>query len=217
MSRALQLRCLLAFAPIAITLPLAAQAPRVHSEKLGFSYALPDDWQAIVPEPRAGQPGTWQNTPEEVKKGIACVEVPMTARHGEPASVVVVIALPFDCFGATMPAQDLAEFGSGVTEGLKTALDFLSPVTASYALAGHDLWIERIKAVPKGKTEPVSTVEITCTILEKGAVCWMVQAADEAGLQAFEGAAVTLEGSPASRLVPTQVFAMPPVPAKSPH
>ena len=117
--------------------------------------------------------------------------MPLTARHGDPPSAIVIIALPFDCFGQTMAQHDLADFGSGVTEGLKTTFDFLNPVSTTYALAGHKLWIERVKAVPKGKTAPVDTVEITCTILEKGAVCWMVQAADEASLEAFERGAVT--------------------------
>lgn len=201
---------------IAASLALHAQAPRARSEALGFTYSLPDDWQAIVPKAQTEPPPKAPlNAPAEVKKGITCVQVPMTARHGDPPSVVVIVALPFDCFGETMAPQDLADFGAGVTDGLKTTVDFLNPVTTSYSLADHHLWIERVKAVPIGKTTPVSTVEIVCTLLEKGAVCWMVQAADEAGLQAFENATVTLEGSAVHRLVPSQVFAMPGLPAKS--
>lgn len=204
--------------PFTASLPLAAQAPQVRSDTFGFSFSLPDDWQMIVPKSQAGQQRrTPQGTAEEIKKGMACLQVPMTARHGEPASVIVVDVLPFDCLGQTMAAQDLPEFGAGIAAGLKTILDFLSPVTASYALAGHKLWIERVKAVPKGKTAPVSTIEITCTILEKGAICWMVNAADETGLQAFETAPVTLEGSPIHRLVPAQVFTSTPAPAINPR
>ena len=218
MTLASRLRWFPIFASVVASLPLGAQAPQVHSQALGFSFSLPDDWQVIVPASQSEQqPNTPQGAPEETKKGIDCLEVPMTARHGEPASVVVIDALPFDCFGETMAAQDLPGFGSALTEGLKTALDFLNPVTASYTLAGHDLWIERVKAMPKGKTAPVSTVEIACTILAKGAVCWMVQASDEAGLQAFENASVTLEGSPVNRLVPSQVFTETPAPAKPPN
>lgn len=201
------------------SLPLAAQAQQVHDSGLGFSYSMPTDWQAVIPAPPQPdeRPKSTQNTPQEVKKGIACVEVPSTARHGNPASAIVIIALPFDCFGQTMAPQDLAGFGSGVTDGLKTTFDFLNPVSATYTLAGHKLWIERVKAVPRGKTAPVDTVEITCTILEKGAVCWMIEAADAASLEAFERGAVTLEGSPPAPLVPPEVFVKSPPPATAPQ
>lgn len=190
------------------SLPLAAQAPQVDSDPIGFSYAVPAGWQLVVPTPPQAtqQPRASQSTPEEVKKGIACVQVPLTARHGNPASAIVIIALPFDCFGQTMAPQDLPGFGAGVTEGLKTAFDFLNPVSTTYSIAGHKLWIERVKAVPRGKTAPVDTVEITCTILQKGAVCWTVQTGDDASLEAFERGAVSLEGSPSVPLVPAQVF-----------
>ncbi len=201
------------------SLLLAAQAPPAHSDSIGFSYSLPAGWEVVVPKPaQAGErPKTSQNTPEGVKKGVACVEVPMTARHGDPASAIVVIALPFDCFGQTMAEQDLADFGLGATEGLQTTFDFLNPVSTTYALAGHKLWIERVKAVPKGKTAPVNTVETACTILKKGAVCWMVDAADDASLEAFERGAVALEGSPATPLVPAGVWVKSPAPVKAPR
>lgn len=186
---------------------LLAQTPPLQDDAVGFSYTLPPDWQVVVPSsPPPQQPKPSQNTPQEVKKGLACVEVPITARHGTPPSVLVVIALPFDCFGQTMAQQDLAGFGFGVTEGLKTTFDFLNPVTTTYTLAGHRLWMERVKAVPRGKTAPVDTVEIACAILQKGSVCWMVDAADAASLAAFEHAAVTLEGSTPAPLVPPEVF-----------
>lgn len=141
---------------LAITsLPLAAQAPQVH-DALGFSYNLPADWEEVIPAPPQAteQPKASQNTPQEVKKGIACVEVPLTARRGDPASAIVIIALPFDCFGQTMAPDDLASFGSGVTDGLKTTFDFLNPVSTTYALAGHRFWIARVKAVPREKRRP---------------------------------------------------------------
>lgn len=199
------------------SLPIAAQAPQVQSA-LGFTYSLPADWEVVVPTPPQApeRPKASQNTPEEVKKGFACVEVPMTARHGNPPSAVVVIALPFDCFGQTMAEQDLPDFGSGVTEGLKTTFDFLNPVSTTYQLAGHKLWIERVKAVPRGKTAPVNTVETACTILQKGAACWMIDAADAASLEAFERGAVTLDGSPATRLVPPHVWIKSPPPGTEP-
>lgn len=197
------------------SLPLAAQAPQVISDPLGFSYSVPSGWQLVIPQPqKITEP---PNMPQEVKKGMACVEVPLTARHGNPASAIVIIALPFTCFGQTMAEDDLNGFGSGVTEGLKTTFDFLNPISATYKLAGYKLWIERVKAVPRGKTAPVETVETACTILSKGAVCWMVEAADAASLQAFERQAVTLEGSAPTPLVPAEVFLKSPAPNAVPR
>jgi hypothetical protein len=186
--------------------PLAAQAPHVHTDALGFTFTLPEDWQIIVPKP---QPAAATSPPDEVRKGIDCMNVPLTATHGNPATVIVIVTLPFDCFGQTMSQQDLPGFGIGVTEGLKVAFDILNPVEATYTLAGHAMWIERVKATPKGLTAPVFTVETTCTLLEKGAACWMAQAGDEAGLTQFEHGLVTLEGSTASQIVPESTFVKP--------
>jgi hypothetical protein len=187
--------------------PLAAQAPQ-HDliDALGFTYTVPEDWQVIVPKPTAGASQQVLIAPDELRKGILCVDVPMTAMHGSPPTVIVIVTLPFDCFGQSMSQQDLPGFGIGVTEGLKRIFDILNPVEATYTLAGHAMWIKRVKATPKGLTAPVFTVETTCTLLEKGAVCWMAQAADEAGLTVFEHGPVTLEGSTASQLVPASAF-----------
>lgn len=205
------------------SLPLAAQAPRGLSDPLGFTYSIPAGWELVVPKPpqTTEQPSGPQNNPQNnlpaVKKGIACVEVPLTARHGDPVSAMVIVALPFQCFGQTMTDEDLPGFGSGVIEGLKTAFDLLDPISATYKLAGHKLWIERVKAIPKGKTAPVETVETACTILNKGAVCWMVEAADAASLETFEHESVTLEGSAPTPLVPAEVFVKSPPPVTAPQ
>jgi hypothetical protein len=188
--------------------PLAAQAPHVITDALGFTYTVPEDWQVVMPKLNAAtsSPTQPQGAPDELRKGVLCVDVPMTATHGSPPTVIVIVTLPFDCFGQTMSQQDLPGFGLGVTEGLKVALDIFNPVEATYTLAGHNMWIERVKATPKGKSAAVFTVETTCTLLAKGAVCWMAQASDEAGLTEFEHTPVTLEGSTASQLVPATTF-----------
>lgn len=188
-------------------LPLAAQAPHVHNDALNFTYSVPEDWQIVVPKPPAPPPQNKPlNAPEEVRKGMDCVDVPLTATHGSPPSVIVLVTLPFDCFGQSMSRRDLEGFGAGVTEGLKRTFDILNPVESAYSLAGHSMWIERVKATPKGKSAPVFTIETVCTLLQKGAVCWMAQAGDEAGLSEFEHGPVTLEGQAAKQLVPANVF-----------
>jgi hypothetical protein len=50
------------------------------------------------------------------------------------------------------------------------------------------------------------TVETVCSVLKKGAVCWMAMAADKAGLQTFENGAVALDGEVPAALVPATAF-----------
>lgn len=98
-------------APAAVSAPAAAGAPatppKVQNSDLGFSYGLPSDWELVAPPPTA-PPGPDPDLPPSAKKGNGCVEVALTARHGAPASVVVVMALPFDCYGQAIAASDLA-------------------------------------------------------------------------------------------------------------
>lgn len=198
---------LLSLAAMALV-PLAAQSPHVVTDALGFTYTVPEDWQVVMPKLTAATPSETQpqSEPNELRKGVLCVDVPMTATHGSPATVIVIVTLPYDCFGQTISQQDLPNFGLGVTEGIKLIFDVFDPVEATYTLAGHSMWIERVKATPKGNSAAVFTVETTCTLLEKGAVCWMAQAGDEAGLAEFEHSPVTLEGTTASQLVPAATF-----------
>lgn len=174
-----------------------------------FTYRLPDDWQVLTPKAPAPtqQKKEEQKTPNlDVKKGIACLEVPMTARHGDPPSVVVIVALPMDCYGQTMTRNSLSDFGAGAAEGLKQTFTVTDPLTASYSLGRHAMWIERARGVPLGKTAPAYTLEIACTVLKKEAVCWLAQAADESALLAFENTPVTLDGDDAPALVPQGLF-----------
>jgi hypothetical protein len=196
--------------------PLVAQAPaaQAHASDIGFSYSLPSDWEVVDGKPSL--PGVQEQAAktaksEDEKKGIACVQVALTARHGDPASVVVVVALPFDCFGQTMTEKDLPGFASGASEGLKNTFEISNPVHASYSLGTHSLWIERASGALKDNPEVKYTVETVCSILKKGAVCWMAMAADDAGLQTFEHGAVALDGEAATILVPASAFAKKPL------
>ncbi len=130
----------------------------------------------------------------------------MTARHGNPASVVVVVALPFSCYGQTMTASDLENFGEGAAEGMKQTFDVTGPLQSTYSLGSHTVWIERAKGTPKNHTESSFTFEIACAVLEKGAACWMTMAADAGSLKAFEQGTVSLDGETPRALVPANVF-----------
>lgn len=193
---------------LAQTLPAPARTVPTPANDLGYIYRLPDDWQIVSPS--AAHPPQQQEdekTPgAELRKGLACVEVELTARHGDPPTVVVVVGLPFACYGETITEQELPGFGVGAAEGLKQTLEITNPITASYRLAGHQMWLQRARATPKGKTAPGYTVEIACTLLNKGAVCWMTQAADEPSLRIFERSPVTLDGDSFPALVPADTF-----------
>jgi hypothetical protein len=185
--------------------PAAAQPPQVEDSDVGFNYGLPADWEFVAPPPAATPTVPFPDA-VTAKKGDACVEVVLTARHGTPASVVVVTALPFACYGQTMKPGDLQNFGAGAAEGLKQTFDITGAVEGNYTLGSHAVWIERAKGTPKSHSENHFTFEIACTALTKGAVCWLTVAADAQSLRAFERAPVTLDGETSPELVPPHSF-----------
>ncbi len=191
--------------PAPVAAPAKTQPAHIDDSDIGFNYSLPADWELVAPPPA---PKVTVPFPDAVgaKRGDACVEIVFTAKHGTPASVVDVVALPFACYGQSMKPGDLANFGAGAAEGLKQTFDITNPVEGNYTLGSHTVWIERAKGTPKGHPENPFTFEIACTVLEKGAVCWMAMAADWHSLRAFERAQVTLDGETSPDLVPPHSF-----------
>ena len=191
---------------------LPAQAPAAnsahsHSSAIGFSYDVPSGWEVVTAQvnmPQAKDQAAQNASSELEKKGLACAQMGMTARHG--GSVIVDVALSFDCFGQQLTEADLPSFGDGASQGLKQSFDIAEPTYGSYALGSHKLWIERVKGSPKGQANASYTIEIACAVLRKGAVCWMALAADEAGLLAFEHTKVALDGESPIALVPPTAF-----------
>ncbi len=176
----------------------------MERDDVGFSYSLPSDWEFVAPPPAPKVEIPFPTL--AAKKGDACVEVVLTANRGTPASVVVVLALPFACYGQTMKASDLANLGMGAAEEMKQTFEITEPVEANYSLGSHAVWIERAKGTPKHRPENPFTFEIACTALEKGAACWMTMAADAASLQGFEQGIVILDGEAPVALVPANAF-----------
>jgi hypothetical protein len=193
--------------------PVSAPVAQAHTSDLGFSYSLPVDWEVV--DTAASLPVVQQQvaktaSSEEEKKGISCVQIGLTARHGSPASVVVVVALPFACFGQTMSDSDLPGFAMGASEGLTNTFDITDPVYGAYSLGSHSVWIERATGLLKDHHEVKYTVETVCSVLKKGAVCWMTMAADQDALQTFENGAVKLDSDAPVALVPANAFAKKP-------
>lgn len=186
-----------------------AAAPETHTSALGYGYSLPGTWDVVTATPTLAEvkeQAQKSAASDDEKKGVACVQIAFTARHGEPSSVLVVVELPFACFGQSMTAKDLPGFAQGASEGIKQSFDVSDPVYGDYTLGSHSMWIERAKGTPKGHPEAPYTVEVACTLLKKGAVCWMAVAADDDALKVLEGGAVTLEGEAPVPLVPAKAF-----------
>lgn len=189
-----------------------AQPARVQRDDIGFSSSLPADWHfltatagphTVLPYPAAAPP----------KKGDACIDMAMTARKSRSASVVVVLVLPFKCYGQTMGADDLENLGLGAAAGLKQAFAIVSQAQGNYSLGNHPVWIERADGTALNRPESPYTFEIACTVLAKGAACWMTMAADAASLHDFEQQAVILEGEKFNALVPAADAPVVPAPA----
>jgi len=176
------------------------------SEELGFSFTLPGDWQVMDTSAAAKEQARQSAATEEDKKGLACVQVGLTARHGIPPSVMTEAALPFDCYGQQMTQAELPGFAASASASLEQNFDLGQPEYGSYMVGAHSFWIERVKGSVKGQAAMQYTIEIACSVTRKAAVCWMTMAADAAALSTFEHAPVSLDGETPAALVPANAF-----------
>ena len=138
------------------------------------------------------------------------MEAPFKAQHGNGASSVVIVALPFDCFGQHYTDTDLPTFASSMAESLKKGWKISDPVFGTYSLGAHTLWIERASGSLLDHPDDKKTLELVCSMLKNGAVCWMGFVAGEADLKAFERGAVSLDGETSVPLVPAGAFSKKP-------
>ena len=190
--------------------PAAAKpALQKHSDAIGFSYSLPADWQMVdlsVSLHEEQQKTETSEASEEEKRGVGCIQIAMNAHHGDPASMITVADLPTGCMGTPMTPDDLAGFGRSAVESVRQNFELGEAVESTYLLGRHHVWEARSTATPIGAAGPVFTVETVCTLVQKGAVCWMILAAREADLTAFERGPVVLDTDPPSALVPKSVL-----------
>ncbi len=105
-----------------------------------------------------------------------------------------------------MTEKDLPTVATGTSEGISKNFDISGPTYGSYYLGSHSVWIERATGSVIGHAEIKRTVETVCSILKKGAVCWLMLAADDLALQIFEHSSVTLDGEAPTALVPATAF-----------
>ncbi len=188
---------------------LASAAATTHTDPLGFSFSLPASWELLDMQPAIPvirQRFEKDSTTEGEKKGLECVQLTFTARHGDPPSVILAVTLSFDCLGITMKDSDLPAYAVGTAEGLKKTWNVVDPHYSAYTLGTHSMWIERATGNPLDNPEAKRSLEVVCSMLKKGAVCWMAFVADDASLKIFEQAPVVLEGDAPAALVPANAF-----------
>jgi len=89
---------------------------------------------------------------------------------------------------------------------LAKSIQIDNPVTNTYTLGTHSMWIQRATGSLAGHPEIKRTMETVCSVLKKGVVCWMALAVDDATLQTFENGVVTLDGEDATTLVPADAL-----------
>jgi hypothetical protein len=187
-----------------------AQAPRTPTRTfhnhLGFSIAIPANWEVVNYSAEAKEEARQSAGSEDDRKGLGCAVMGLEAKHGAPASMIVEVALPFDCFGQTMQASDLPGFAAGASAGLQQNFDVGQPRFGTYARGTHSFWIERANATVKQQPAAAYTIEIACTVAKKAAVCWMTMAADNFELAAFESSLVSVDGDAPEPLVPETAF-----------
>ncbi|MGA3160267.1 MAG: hypothetical protein ABSC77_03545 [Terracidiphilus sp.] len=180
-----------------------------HSSDLGFSYSIPADWEVVETTkpmlPEAAQQVA-RNFGNEAAKMAACLQLPLTAHHGNPPSTIAVAGLFFDCVGHTYTTQDLPSVASDVSDNLKNNLQIANPVSSTYTLGTHSVWIQRVSGSLIGHPEINRTMETVCSTLKKGVVCWMILATDNDALQTFENGMVTLDDDAATALVPANTL-----------
>ena len=197
-----------AAAPIPVPPPPPPPVAQATSSDLGFSYSLPSDWVVVDTKPIV--PAVLQQAARdygnEAAKMAACLQLPLTAHHGDPPSAIAVVGLSFDCMGHSFTATDLPSIASGVTEGLKKNIQIASPVINTYTLGTHSMWIQRASGSLIGHPEIKRTMETVCSVLKKSVVCWMTMAVDDDTLQIFENGTVTLDDDAATALVPADAL-----------
>lgn len=190
----------------AIASAQAAGRSETFTNPLGFTYTVPMDWQLMDYSALAKERARENAATEDAKKGLACTQMGLLARHGTPSSVIAEVALPFDCFGQTMTDADLPGFAAGASEGLRGNIDLGEPVLGTYSLDGHLFWIERANGTLKENPTVPFTIEIACTVGKKAAACWMTMAANQLALDTFEQGAVSVDGDKPAALVPSTAF-----------
>lgn len=186
------------------------EASPLYQSDLGFTYSYPSDWDLVDTKPLtpiAQQKAAENAKSDEEKKGAACAQIGLMLKHGQPPSIIMTVSLPYDCYGSQFTDADLPGFGNGVSSGLKQNFTIQDSKTSTFKSGTHNLWAERASAASKADVNQKYTIETVCSMLKKGATCWIGMVKDDASLRVLEQAKVTLESDAPAALVPAEAFA----------
>jgi len=183
--------------------------PVTFTSDSGFTYTYPSDWEVVDAKPML--PVAQMHARDSASSGLesqaaGCTQIGLLLRHGIPRSSIVVVVLPYSCVDNRIKASDLAGVAGGVAVGLSKGFTLTDPIYTAYKLGTVEFWAERAKGSPKAHPEVNMTLETTCGLLKSALVCWMGFAQDEAAIRTFEGGATSIDGSPATSLIPTGAF-----------
>ena len=185
--------------------------PPIFKSEGDFSFSYPADWEVLDMRPML--PVQRLKAEQEAKsemerKGVGCADVQLTIRHGDPASVILIMFLEYKCLGLDLKESDLGATGMGIANGLTKSFDVKDPQYGAYRLGNHAFWIERADGSPVDHPEHGYKLETTCTLLKKGLACWLAMAGTPDAITTFESSKVSLEGDSPAPLVPKSAFAM---------
>jgi hypothetical protein len=190
-------------------LPTSAD-PLIFKSDGDFTFSYPADWEVVdmkpmLPVQRLKAEQDAQSAME--RKGADCTDVQLTIRHGDPASVILVMYLGYSCLGVELKPSDLGATGVGIAQGLTKSFNVQNPTYGAYNLGSHAFWIERADGSPVDHPEHKYKLETACTLLKKGLTCWLAMAASADAITTFEASRVSLEGDAAAAIVPDSAFA----------
>jgi hypothetical protein len=186
-----------------------APAPMVFTSDMGFTYEYPSDWTLVDTNGlTAGlQPDAGGKDGDELgKKAFLCTQIGFAIHNDRGSSAILAMTVPFDCLGLKFDDHALRSFGRGVLAGMSGAANFSSRISAVYQLGTHNLWIGRERGTLKANPQIAVTLETSCTLLKKGAVCWTLLTTNSDIAAIFEGGRVSLEGEAPTALVPPTAF-----------
>jgi hypothetical protein len=187
-----------------------AEQPIFKSEG-DFSYNYPADWNVVDMKPML--PVQRLKAEQDAKsdlerRGADCADVQLTIRHGNPASVILIMFLEYKCLGLELKESDLGSTGLGIAQGLTKSFNVKDPKYGAYNLGKHAFWIERADGTPVNHPEREYRLETACTLLKKGLTCWLAMAGTPDAIATFEASKVSLEGDSPEVLVPASTFAI---------
>ena len=184
--------------------------PPIFRSGADFTFNYPSDWEVVDMKPvipvqrlKAEQ----EATSDMERRGADCTDLQLTIRHGNPASVILIMFMEYKCLGLELKESDLGSTGLGIAKGLTRSFNVKDPKYGAYTLGKHAFWIERANGSPVNHPEHEYELETACTLLKKGLACWLAMAGTPDTIAAFEASKVSLEGDSSVALVPASVFA----------